>query len=599
MNFPYFQAAKSCLLAAAIALPALPLHAAPVVGPDGMAFYTPPASEGAQGDLIWYRQASVKLGNGAPDARSWNLMYHSTDALGQPNVVTGTVIVPTASWKGRGDRPVISYAVGTHGLNQSCAPSLQLAAGTDYETANIVAALRAGYAVLISDNPGYTNGDTPTYLAGKAQGHAVLDIIRAAAQIPQAGISSNAKAAVWGYSQGGQTASWAAELKDTYAPDLNLVGVAAGGTPANFPAIAHNLDGSTGASFLMQAIVGLGTQYPDKIPVDELANDRGQVMIETAKQQCVFEALFDVMNESISSYTVGNQTLDELLTIPSVNEALTEQNLGQNRVSVPLYQYHGQADEFIPLDQHIALKRQYCQRFSNVTFELYPSEHIVTQFQAAPYVLSWLGDRFNGRPTLGNCISLKPEPKSTANPGGGNFVVSLTDWNLAATIGLNTLNQDITLPNKSTFTADTDMTAQVLDGTLSIPTFKQKLNIVLPLDVVITVAPAERTQGTVSLDHQGILQVQGTAHTYIKVNSAGLGLLQIPFGCQTERSVAFPINFEGPVSALGSGGLTFTGTTSFPPMKNCGLFNSLFTVLMSGPGQKYSFNVTPPAPTRW
>src|SRR5690554_689555 len=599
MNFPYFQAAKSCLLAAAIALPALPLHAAPVVGPDGMAFYTPPASEGAQGDLIWYRQASVKLGNGAPDARSWNLMYHSSDALGQPNVVTGTVIVPTASWKGRGDRPVISYAVGTHGLNQSCAPSLQLAAGTDYETANIVAALRAGYAVLISDNPGYTNGDTPTYLAGKAQGHAVLDIIRAAAQIPQAGISSNAKAAVWGYSQGGQTASWAAELKDTYAPDLNLVGVAAGGTPANFPAIAHNLDGSTGASFLMQAIVGLGTQYPDKIPVDELANDRGQMMIETAKQQCVFEALFDVMNESISSYTVGNQTLDELLTIPSVNEALTEQNLGQNRVSVPLYQYHGQADEFIPLDQHIALKRQYCQRFSNVTFELYPSEHIVTQFQAAPYVLSWLGDRFNGRPTLGNCISLKPEPKSTANPGGGNFVVSLTDWNLAATIGLNTLNQDITLPNKSTFTADTDMTAQVLDGTLSIPTFKQKLNIVLPLDVVITVAPAERTQGTVSLDHQGILQVQGTAHTYIKVNSAGLGLLQIPFGCQTERSVAFPINFEGPVSALGSGDLTFNGTTSFPPMKNCGLFNSLFTVLMSGAGQSYSFNVTPPAPTRW
>src|SRR5690554_850485 len=159
MNFPYFQAAKSCLLAAAIALPALPLHAAPVVGPDGMAFYTPPASEGAQGDLIWYRQASVKLGNGAPDARSWNLMYHSTDALGQPKVGTGTVIVLMASWRGRGDRPVSSYAVGTHGSNQSWPPSLQLAAGTDCEPADIVAAVRARYAVPISDRPGYTNGD--------------------------------------------------------------------------------------------------------------------------------------------------------------------------------------------------------------------------------------------------------------------------------------------------------------------------------------------------------------------------------------------------------------------------------------------------------
>jgi len=31
-------------------------------------------------------------------------------------------------------------------------------------------------------------------------------------------------------------------------------------------------------------------------------------------------------------------------------------------------------------------------------------------------------------------------------------------------------------------------------------------------------------------------------------------------------------------------------------MRNCGLFNGLFTVLMSGPGQTYSFNVAPPAP---
>lgn len=599
MKLSYSQVAKSCLVAAALALPTLPLHAAPVEGPSGMAFYTPPATTGAKGDLIWYRPATVKLGSGAPGYQAWNLMYHSTDALGKPNVVTGTVIVPKAAWRGLGARPVISYAVGTHGLNQSCAPSLQLAQGTDYESANIAAALQAGYSVLISDNPGYTNGDTPTYLAGKAQGHAVLDIIKAAAQIPGAGVSASAKAAIWGYSQGGQTASWAAELKDSYAPGINLVGVAAGGTPANFPAIAHYLDGSTGASFLMQAIVGLGTQYPDHIPVEELASARGLAMMETAKQQCVFESLFDVMNESISSYTVDNLTLDQLMTIPPVHETLVEQNLGKNRISVPLYQYHGQADEFIPLDQHIALKKQYCQKYSNVTFDLYPSEHIVTQFQAAPYVLSWLGDRFNGRPTLGNCVTLKPEPKSTANPGGGNFVVSLKDWKLDATIGLNTLKQDITLPAKSTFTADTDMTAQVLDGTLSIPTFKQKLNIVLPLDVVITVSPAERARGTVSLNDQGILQVQGTAHTYIKVNSAGLGLLQIPFGCQTERSVAFPINFEGPVSALGSGDLTFNGTTSFPPMKSCGLFNSLFTVLMSGAGQSYSFNVTPPAPTRW
>jgi hypothetical protein len=34
-------------------------------------------------------------------------------------------------------------------------------------------------------------------------------------------------------------------------------------------------------------------------------------------------------------------------------------------------------------------------------------------------------------------------------------------------------------------------------------------------------------------------------------------------------------------------------------MKSCGMFNSLFTTLMSGPGQQYSFNVSPPPPTTW
>ncbi len=587
-------------LAAALALSPILVQAAPVVGPGNSSFYTPPAQlEGDHGDLIWYRKATVDLGPDAPKVNAWHVMYRSTDALGAPNVVTGTVMVPTALWIGWTPRPVISYAVGTHGLAQDCAPSVQLSNGTDYESANIAAALKEGYAVLVSDNPGYTNGDTPTYLAGKAQGHAVLDIFTAASQIPGVGIRSNAKAAIWGYSQGGQTAAWAGELQKSYAPNLNLVGIAAGGTPADFPSIANFLDGNTGASFLMQAIIGLSTQYPDDIPINELANARGLTMMATAKQQCVFEALFDVMNERIADYTLAHQSMPELLTIPSVNQRVTEQNLGGGPIQVPLYQYHGQADEFIPLEQHLALKEQYCQTYSNVTFDVFPSEHIVTQFQAAPYVLSWLDDRFSGKRAVGSCNTNKPRPESTANPGGGNFVVSLTDWLLDATIGLKTLRQDVTLPPESRFSADTDMTAQTLDGNLTVPAFLQKLNIILPLDVKIAVEATQPVSGSASLDNDGQLQVNGTVYTDLTVASAGFGALQIPFGCKTESPVVFPLSFDGPVSSLGNGNLRFNGTTAFPPMSGCGLFTGLFTTLMSGAGQTYSFTVKPPAPTSW
>ena len=85
-------------------------------------------------------------------------MYRSTDSLGASNFVTGTIVVPTG---GTTARSVVAYAVGTHGLAQNCSPSKQLAAGTDYEAANIAAAIKAGYAVLISDYAGYTTGGTP------------------------------------------------------------------------------------------------------------------------------------------------------------------------------------------------------------------------------------------------------------------------------------------------------------------------------------------------------------------------------------------------------------------------------------------------------
>ncbi|MAL99263.1 MAG: Triacylglycerol lipase [Alteromonadaceae bacterium] len=593
---------KSTLLGLAIslAIPAMTANAAPVLGPNGMAFYDSlPVAGATKGDLLQYRQATVQLGEDTPDVQAWNVMYRSTDSLGAANVVTGTVIVPATAWNGGGERPTLGYAVGTHGLAQGCAPSLQLANGTDYEADNIRAALEAGYAVLVSDNPGYTNGDVPTYLAGKAQGQAMLDIFRAASQIPDAGISSSAKAAIWGYSQGGQTAAWAGELKGEYAPGLNLVGIAAGGTPGDFPTVANYLEKSVGASFLVQAIVGLGEQYPDDLPVDELANSQGKALIAEAKTECVFESLFTVMNESIATYTVNNRTLPELLAIPSVSETVNAQNLGSKKIPVPLYQYHGQADEIIPIGQHADLKRQYCGKFTKVAFDVFPSEHIVTQFQAAPHVLSWIGDRVAGERAPNSCLTLKPEPQSTANPGGGNFVVTLDEWKLDAAILLNKLDQTVTLPATSTLTADADITAQSLEGMLEVPEFVQRLNILLPLDVKLSVKSAEPTTGSISLDGDGQLHIDGNAYTSIEVKSAGFGFLQIPFGCKTAESVAFPIVFDGPVSKLGNGGLSFSGETSFPELEGCGLFTGLFTTLMSGPGQVYDFNVEPPAPFRW
>lgn len=587
---------SSLTLLAAVSVAMSSAHAAPPIGPSDASFYNPPAAApmGLHGDLISYRPATVKLGHGAPAFNAWNVMYTSEDADGEKSIATGTVVVPTGS--ASGPHPIILYAMGTHGLGNDCAPSKQLATGAEYENANIAAALKAGFAVLITDYAGYTTGALPHFMAGPSQGRNVLDMFKAATGIPGSGISAASPVAIWGYSQGGQSAAFAAELQPSYAPELKLVAVAHGGTPGDFFRTANYLNARNGSAFLFKTVAGLNAEYPTSIPFDLAISPAGRLAYNKLKDECIFKALFEFQNQDIASYTNPGFTLDKLLSLKSVKDTLTEQTLGTQRVGVPMYQYHGQADEFIPLDQAIAMKKRYCAQGTDVTFDLYPSEHIVTQFQAAPTVLSWLKDRFDGKPAQGTCGNAGPEPVSTANDNTGNLIVSLARWPLAASVDLKTLKQTVVLPDTSVFTADSDVTTKKLSGHLSVPDFKQSLKLLgIGAQIGLRITPVGDTTGEVSLDEVGVLRVDGNVKTDLTVTS----VWGIPFGqCKTAEPVNFPLNFEGPISSLGDGLLTFTGTTSFPQIKGC-IISAIISAFMSGNGQNYRFTVSPPAPKRY
>lgn len=573
--------------------------AQPAPGPDGIEFYAPPAGApaGEHGDLVSYRSTTVDLGSGAPEVDAWNVMYQSTDANDAPVYVTGTVLVPTEP--ASGTRPVLSYAFGTHGLAQRCAPSLQMGAGTDYEAANVVAALAEGYAVVATDYAGYTTGATPTYIIGAAEGHAVLDIVTAASQVPDAGVSADAPTAIWGYSQGGQAASWAGELQPTYAPDLDLVAVAAGGVPADLAATARYLDGGPGATFEMMSIIGLATQYPE-LPLDAILTPEGREAFATLRTQCVFESLPAMRNKSLADFT-GGAGLEQLLALQPVADIVNAQAVGTSAIEAPVYAYHGQADELVPLDQAYAAKLSYCDLGVDVTFDLYPSEHIATQFQAAPQALAFIADRVAGEPTAGNCDQTTP-PTSTAPPLGGDFAVTLDEWVLDGTLHLATLAQDVTLPEGSTFSAEANLTTEELTGDLAVPDFDSPINFLgfLPLTARVALEPAGTT-GSVALGTDGRLSIEGTARATIVVEQ--LSLLGIPMTaapCRTATPVEFGLSFDGPVSALGSGRLTFDGAATIPAITGCeqDFIGAFVGIFLPGAGNEFTFTVSPPDPVR-
>ena len=82
-----------------------------------------------------------------------------------------------------------------------------------------------GYVVSATDYPGLGTPGPHPYLVGISEGRAVLDSVRAARELPGAG--GGRRFAVWGHSQGGQASLYTGILAKTYAPELNLVGVAA------------------------------------------------------------------------------------------------------------------------------------------------------------------------------------------------------------------------------------------------------------------------------------------------------------------------------------------------------------------------------------
>jgi hypothetical protein len=377
--------------------------------PGDDAFYTPPSPlpAGQPGDVIRSRAATYTLDpiGHAPQngVRSTQVMYRSTDALGQPMAVTGTVLVPTAPWLGFGPRPLVTYGVGTRGLGDDCAPSYTLTQGADYEGLFIQALLDKGWAVVVSDYQGLGTPGVHTYMVGPAQGRAVLDAARAALRLPGTGLTSTSPVGIMGYSQGGSSAGWAAQLESTYAPELNVKGTAAGGVPGDLEATAEFLDGSLFVAFALMASLGLDAAYPE-LNLETYLNAEGEELLETAQDMCLvdvdgFATLLDVAFTNIDDYVTTNP-----LDTPAWQARLDEVQLGGTKPAAPVFQYHGPIDEIVPFQQAADLRRTWCNRGANVTWSVLPAEHALGLVEGVGPAIAWLDARFLGIPTFGNCL---------------------------------------------------------------------------------------------------------------------------------------------------------------------------------------------------
>src|SRR5262245_17045151 len=87
--------------------------------PD-LSFYEPPEPlpGNSPGDLIRFESIEPL----APGSRAWRILYRSESVAGEPIAVSGLVVAPEEP-PPAGGRPVVSWAHGTVGISDGCAPS--------------------------------------------------------------------------------------------------------------------------------------------------------------------------------------------------------------------------------------------------------------------------------------------------------------------------------------------------------------------------------------------------------------------------------------------------------------------------------------------
>ncbi|MEV0698747.1 alpha/beta hydrolase [Saccharopolyspora sp. NPDC050389] len=308
-----------------------------------------------------------------PSAQSeWLISYASADAHGKPITVSGTVSVPKspppqAGW------PVISWAHGTTGTADACAPSADRPGGPAHSYVGLVDQtldrwVAAGYVVVQTDYEGLgTPGEHP-YLNGRSAANTVVDIVRAARQVVP-GVGSDWFA--MGHSQGGHAALFTA-AEEQQAAGLSLrgaVSIAPGGfktsqTTAYFQQQTGEQGVRAALPFLPTMLIGAAAVDPGIVP-DQLLGDEVRPVLDAARTTCQ-----DGIRQAASTVQ-ADRVFKEDADLGRLTAYLKSQEPENLALRVPTLVLQGTADVLVSKPGTDQLVKALCGRSSAIGYEVY------------------------------------------------------------------------------------------------------------------------------------------------------------------------------------------------------------------------------------
>ncbi|MBF6364957.1 lipase [Nocardia puris] len=405
-------------------------------------FYTPPSTlaQVPPGTILRVREIQSSALQLVPmQVRAWQLLYRTTDSEGNPYAAVTTALAgpgaPTA---------ILSFNSMIDAIAPDCMPSRTLRTGSGWldpakfggpvilsTTANeapmIAAGLQQGWVVSVPDLGGVQN----RFLTPREPGYVALDGVRAVRNFTALGLPADIPSLFWGYSGGGIATAWAAELQPTYAPELNVAGMAVGAPVADLATALYNGNGSPVAGLVGIGVAALRQDSPELAAlVDRSTTPEGKHLIDLAAASCTPQNLLNFMLRDVN--TLLTVPLSDLVEHPITRGLLAERQLGRGAPTAPLYVYNAVDDELSTIASADALVERYCGTGTPVTYrrDVIPSAvsaHVFGWGLGAPGAYAWLKERAAGPRPAGCDVRTMSTPLSAPALGtlGPDYLAGL------------------------------------------------------------------------------------------------------------------------------------------------------------------------------
>ncbi|NMO04336.1 triacylglycerol lipase [Gordonia sp. TBRC 11910] len=425
--------------------PALPFPVPPAIPEFDRSFYLPAKAKYRDlkpGQLIAARRVNLATLSVLPlNVDSWQVSYRSTNTRGEAIPAVATVIKPRGKAK-RGPSRLLSYQVAEDSTAQYCAPTYQLqlasipgnltgSADSTYEGLLINSAVAAGWTVVIPDH----EGPDSAFAAGPLHGRITLDGIRAARNFRPLGLSDDVRIGMTGYSGGAIATGHAAELKASYAPELNIVGAAYGGVPADIGALVDLANNNAASGLILAGVIGVSREYPELAAfLNKHMNTLGHALLAGKNPLCLTyqAALAPFLNIKGLIDLPGDP-----MKYPTPRKVLGQLKMGKVTPEFPISIMQSNPDWIAPVGPVNTLVKTYCRTpGARVAYTRdHFSEHITLAAASFPAAMVWLDDRFNGKPVAKGCSTFDAG-SITLNQKNWPAYANLVGDNLAAIVGM-------------------------------------------------------------------------------------------------------------------------------------------------------------------